>query len=366
MRQLDDLNGIAGKYFAVAKKHASEYAQMREEAWDQIPGFKKTSSPKERAAAYAERADQLKSAKLELDPKKKTGGTSLKSAVKLTTAEGKERANFKYEVDAFARQDAATKLSLKIDDPVVPVVARQLERDGATYDGWLKSNIPDDEKLHPDTSKWTRAQIREVMIGAVFSELLGNYDTKADQWATKGGHAINADTDQATEQENLDDLDARELTRHTHGIQGAPALPAMPPAVNLVYLDYVRGDLELDDADFGAMFDVIARIQSIPDAEFKALFEETVKSPAEREKMLLRRDTLHLEFADLIEDLKGEKGARENGTLGLFTRARLWVQDKKLLALAHYADSKWMERINGLSQKLTAIVSPPKPVAVAE
>ena len=130
-----------------------------------------------------------------------------------------------------------------------------------------------------------------------------------------------------------------------------------------MYLDHVHGELKLDDADFGAMFDAIARLQAIPAEEFKGLFAEAVKDPAEREKLLARRDTLHLEFADLVEDLKGERSARDNGTLGVFTRAKLWVQDKKLLALAHYADSTWMARVNRLSQRLTEVFSPPQPIA---
>jgi len=361
MRQTSVLNDIARRYFAVAKQHAPEYARMREEAWDQLPGFEKTSKPAERPGVWAERTSELAAAKLKVDTEKKTGGTSLKTAVKLKTSLGKEKANFKYNPDAFVRQDAETKLKLVIDEPSIPVVRRHFEKNGATYDGWLKSNVPGDDKLSTDPNQWTRSQVREVLIGAVFSELLGNYDTKADQWKAKGGHAINGDLDHATQ--HMADLDGRELTRHTKGTYGFPGFPTMPPAVNLVYLDYVRGELPLDDSDFGAMFDVIARLQAIPDAQFEALFTEAVPDAAERAKLLVRRDTLHLEFADLIEDIKGEKAARDNGTLGLFTRAKLWVQDKKLVALAHYSDSRWMERVNALSQKLTALLNPAKPIA---
>ena len=103
----------------------------------------------------------------------------------------------------------------------------------------------------------------------------------------------------------------------------------------------------------------------LPDIVVMQMRADAVPDAAVRQQILLRRDTLHLEFADLIEDIKGEKTARDDGTLGLFTRAKLWMQDKKLLALAHYADSKWMERVNGLSQRLTELFTPAKPIQPA-
>lgn len=370
----------ARSYLATARAHRAEYAKMREEAWDLVPEVK-GETPAARAASFEAKARELAAAKLEVDAKRdgKTGGTSLKTAVKVHEPDGDvNNGNFKYGRDAFVRAEAAARLLVKVDEPNLPLAAVKLpaEDPEEVYLGWLKANIRGDDAPNDDPSSWSRAQVREVLVGAVFCELLGNYDAKTDQWKAKDGHALNGDLDHALggyARPSDGDLD-----RHHQGRRQLKlGLPAMPPAQNLVYLQYVRGKLKLDDADFGAMFDAIARVQGLSEAEFKACFEDAAEAlcagdkkhgPFEHAEELLgaleaRRDGLHLQFAELVDELKAEKKSREDGTLGLFRRAKLWVKDKKLELLADYVDGPWMERVNRLSQKLTRAFQAPKPVA---
>lgn len=158
---------------------------------------------------------------------------------------------------AFEADRAAYDLRRAAGERAVSVSENTLRLpDGRVLPGSAKPLLRNQGALSSDPRNWTAAQRERVLADHPWMELLGNYDTKVDQYIRQGDHALNIDWDQAFS----DYATNQPLTRFK-------ALNKLnPPAQNLLYQAYVHGEVTLD---FRPLFDTIGRIQGLSDAELR-------------------------------------------------------------------------------------------------
>jgi hypothetical protein len=214
----------------------------------------------------------------------------------------------------------AMALRQAADEPHVNVARRVVPGDdGAPMEGLVSPWIQTRGVLPCEASAWSPGQQAQILADAPWFELLGNYDTRPDQYVVlPDGNISNIDWDHT----GRDHLHDRRLDRFK-------ADNPTPPAQNLLYQAYVRGQIDLD---FTPMFEAIERIEAIPEQELTSICrafarEAYSRSPSVRRRFaspeayarafLERRSNLRTRFRRLVADLRQERSGRQSGEVRL-------------------------------------------------
>jgi hypothetical protein len=196
--------------------------------------------------------------------------------------------------------------------PRLPVARRTLDLDdrGST-DGMIQPVIEHaGERLALETSEWSPLQVEAMLDEHPWEWVVGNFDTHVDQYVLVGPERLpfNIDWDHA-----LMDLEGDAPTRHDR------RSAAVFPLRNLLYGDYVAGELSLD---FWGMALQARAVSRIPDAALEKLLDRHVAdleaggvtwSEEElarvRTAVLARKRSCGRVFDAFIDDVRRERAA---------------------------------------------------------
>lgn len=303
-------------------------------------------------------------------PTKRGGGTSVKYVVE----GGGQAFTFKPDLhpnpfraknfwpdSLYERDFFAQRMRQLAGEPFVPPVRRSVMIDGERLRGYVRQRLPYNGKLPSDARTWSRAQVHQVLSDAVWSEFLGNYDMKTDQYAVvrlpgggRGAFAYDWDL-------SLGDY-AREVPLSRHKSLGKNNPLMVPTAANLLFAQYVRGEVDLD---FAAMRDAVKRIQSLPDAEVAAALRPFIEKelgagrsfgPFQRGDQLVaavlaRKRSLSADFEALITSLQSERAQRRRGRLSVRRLAHA-LEDQRKALFGKLVTSPFYSGVNALTRTL--------------
>ncbi|MBX7098065.1 MAG: hypothetical protein K1X89_10155 [Myxococcaceae bacterium] len=299
-------------------------------------------------------------------PDAEPGGTSAKFVVEaqVPDKDGKletKKFTFKPNPDPrhfYARDDFANTLRRAADEPALADGARvhMPINDHQAIEGWVRPRVGSNgRELGNDPKAWTEAEARQVVVDAVWSEFLGNYDMKTDQYAIRDLKkqdtqvAFNKDWDLTLHdyEKSQGELDRYKTYKWK-----------IPTAQNLLFMSYVHGDVNVD---FGAMRDAVKRIQGLSDGEVKAALAPFIEAQFKDgasfgqyrtgdelvSAVLARRDALGAQFEEFIGTLEKERGhltdGKPNLSWGDFKR---WLKDERVKVLGWVGNSFILDLYN--------------------
>ena len=206
----------------------------------------------------------------------------------------------------------ANALRAQAGEAVLPLFTQSIEIQGQILTGLCTPLLDNDGNLDYDVHRFRPQEKNAVLADMPWAYVLGNWDTKPDQYLRLAGTAMNVDWDQC-----LSDFaaPATSYSRHTHPHFVSVARPVQ----SALLLGYVRGQVE---ADLGQMRASAERIAALSDETVRDSLEPLFQNAYRREGNALpglpnessvldavrsRRDAVPYETERLVADLENER-----------------------------------------------------------
>jgi hypothetical protein len=178
-----------------------------------------------------------------------------------------------------AAEAAAAEIAQLAGAAALPAFVVRTERGVGCAQPFVENAQP----LGPDPSKWSPAQVRELVRQHVVSWAVSDFDAKHDNFiATPAGAVVNVDKGQAFKYFGEDRLD---LDYHPNKAYGSP-----PPAYYALYRAAREGKVQVNPYD---ALPVIEALEKVPDEQYREalrpLVEAAIKSPKKGEIAWWRR-----------------------------------------------------------------------------
>jgi hypothetical protein len=228
---------------------------------------------------------------------------------------------------------------------------------GEELRGYVKPYVENDGLLGMDPLRWTELQRTAVLVDHAFAEMTGNYDTKPDQYVVVGDAATNIDWDHAL-------VDHRQRPRaHEQPLSRHKKQKPSPPAQQLLWWTWVRGELELD---VDPLHETAARIAALDEDVVEHALEPFLARAfaggagwgpfATRRELvdnvLRRQRALCATFATFVDDVRAE---RERGTRHSVRHAVAATADLDLVVLRALFASRRFHQLCRAAQRARTV-----------